>query len=596
MKLLQLFAFLLLFAACNSHDPSASVESDDIHTDTELGTEQGTSPVDQSELMLDPAAMGGRDFTMRMGRGYRGIDNSIWCALRKDPRARTKGLDAAKNHRLVGEKGEVILIPANSLEQLDGRPVRGPIDVRWAFAEGPMDFVVMRAPTVSDNTLLGSGGSFFLEAMQEGEPLRIKPGRDWVVRMPTEPSPLFPEAAMRIFSGVRGSSGDVEWTLEPQERIEMQPLTFSYYGIAQKDLPGRAWFARIDSLARLYPERNNTVVAPSPELAMGRDKARIARMALALYDDPRYEGTYVCSLPFMERLALLAKGIFAHARTGGTTHWIDERGANDHIIAALEVYAAHADGPLHIADSIVRQRIDRADAIIGTTPGSSGLRIKELREAHVKYAEQHLGLPIVINDRGVDLDSADAFDRLMARGLTMREADALLDEHAARNSSIGGVRPDDDLMADGAEAQRLRNGRLAVVRKRAVNTVRFSTFGYINCDRFLRKDVSTYVDLIVTLGGDELNDEDVQLLIPSVNGCIRLQRDSRLRAYRLPPQFYGLPIGLVAHALVVGERDGRTHFDLQHLNVSRSMSFRLDPKAGTMDELARRVGALGVGA
>ncbi|MBK8226167.1 MAG: hypothetical protein IPK70_03195 [Flavobacteriales bacterium] len=590
MERLIPIALLLMTAACGTAvQENGSIVRTDAPAQS-VGVEASERNLVKAEGVAESST--GQGLVGSIANAYSGIDDSLWRALLRDPRAGASGLDPARNHRLVGERGEVVLIPANSLEHDDGSLATGPVEVRWAFAERPVDFVMMRAPTVSGNALLGSGGSFFLEAMQQGKPLRIKEGLDWVVRMPAEPVALFPDKPMRHFSGRRGADGEVTWTLEPQERIEMEPVTYTYFTIPQKDLPGRSYFARIDSLAKRYPERNNAVTAPSAELAMGRDKALIARMALAFYDEPRYEGTFVCSLPFMERLALLSKGVFSHTRSVGNTHWVEERGANEHIIDALEAYAAHAGSELYRADAEARARIDRADAIVGTTPGRSGLHIQELRQAHAKYAEHHLGLPVVIDDRGIDLDRSDAFDLLVARGLPMREADELLADHASRKTLAGGVRRNGPIEDADLGTERLKDGRMAVVRKRAVNTVRFSNFGYINCDRFLREEVSTPVEVLVLLGGDELKDEDVHLLLPSVNGCIRLQRDAGARVYRLPPQFYGLPIGQVAQAMVVGERDGRTHYDLVPVSIERRMSLRLEPRPGTLDELAQRVGAL----
>lgn len=582
MKTLTLCALCLLLSSCGQ-----------IAAPTTENQQAATQPFssnaqDTSRLSADPQT---QPMLTRSGRA-KGRDSNPQRAFERTNQAKAHGIDPTKNHRLVGTKGEVVLIPANSLRRLDGSQPTGPINVSWQFAQDPLDFMLMRAPTMSANALLGSGGSFFLEASENGNPLRIADGTEWTVRMPADPVTLFTQAPMRFFSGARNSQGEVEWTIVPEKRIEIEPITYKYFAMAQRDLPGRARFARIDSLARAYPEKNNVVVAPTADLAVGHDKAAIARRALAFYDDPRYADTYVCSLPFMQRLALLTGNIFGQVRSVGTTHYVDERGANNHILWALDVYAEHAGEALFIADAIVGERMGELDAIVGTTPGSTGIGIKALREARATWAEQHLEKPVTIDDQGVDLDSPAAFDALVGSGLSLDSADALMRNHEDRKRAVVGIvqlQPmlrEDEQWVD-QNRTKLANGRMGVVKSRTINAVRFTEFGAINCDRFLREDLCTSIDVFVTLDGPELQDEDVQMLFPSINGCIPLRRDPRMRAYRLPDRFYGLPLGLQAHVVVVGKADGDVRWAMQTVQVSRNMGLRLEPTPGNLDDLCK---------
>lgn len=584
MKALTLCALCLLLCSCGQ-----------IAAPTTANQQAATLPFtsnaqDTSRLRADPRT---QPMLTSSGRAKgRGTDPQS--AFGRTTQAKAHGIDPRKNHRLVGTKGEVVLIPANSLRRLDGSQPTGPIKVSWQFAQDPLDFMLMRAPTMSANALLGSGGSFFLEASENGNPLRIADGTEWTVRMPADPVTLFPQAPMRFFSGTRNNQGEVEWTIVPEKRIETEPITYKYFAMGQNELRGRERFARIDSLARAYPEKNNVVVAPTADLAIGHDKAAIARKALAFYDDPRYADTYVCSLPFMQRLALLTRNIFGQVRSVGTTHYVDERGANNHILWALDVYAEHAGEALFIADAIVAERMGKLDAIVGTTPGSTGIGIKTLREARATWAEQHLEKPVTIDDQGVDLDGPNAFDVLVASGLTMDAADALLCNHEERKRAVADVVQQMPALGEGEQwtdqnKVKLANGRMGVVKTRTINTVRFSTFGAINCDRFLREEISTAVDVFVTLAGPELEDEDVQLLLPDVNGCIALRRDSRLRAYRLPDRFFGLPLGIEAHVVAIGKSNGNVYYAKQTVRVSRDMDLRLDPMPGNLDDLCKQL-------
>lgn len=574
-------------------DPSGPSGTEGTNADNTLIE---TPAMSDSSPMTAPMQVsnGANDNTRSFATSVSGT--SSWTTSWSDPRRTANGLDPKLNHRLIGCGGESVLMPANSLLRADGTSATGPVEISWAFAATPFDFFAMGAPTVSDNALLGSGGSFYLNATENGKPLRIADGKPWVASMPAEPATLFPQATMRYFSGDRTPNGDVEWSLVPEELIEIEPVRYRYFAIAQEQMPGRAYFERIDSLARKYPETNNVVHAPSAELAIGRAKTAIARMALSFYRDPRYAGTYVCSLPFVERLALLTKTIYCHVRSSGEVHYIDERGSNDHILRTLKTYADHAGEHLFMADAVLKDDMDRLDAIDGTTPGVTGIHIAELRAACDRFMEQHLELPITIDDHGVDLDLPDAYDFLVRTGLSLEEASNILTDHEDRRTSLGGVIRDKEQVGNdllSLETIHLEDGRMAVVRKRQVNTVRFSNFGYVNCDRFLRQDISNYVDVFVTIEGDALEDENVCLFFPSINGMMNLQRDLSVRAYRLPTRFFGLPLGLEAHVMVIGKDGDEYHYAFKEVRVERMMNLRLRPMPGSMEAACDHMKAIG---
>lgn len=578
---------LVLFA-CQSDAPTdTSVALPETETSTELSA-QATSTATDSSLAATPT--GSWDFTRVAA--HRADRPSLVESL--------PGIDIALNHRITGPRGETILIPANSLVDEQGNTVRGTVQVTWSAALTMGEIFTMRAPTVSDGQLLGSGGSIYLEAEQDGRLLRIKDGMEWKVTVPSEPITLFPEAPMRVFNGQR-RRGVVEWSLNKEERIETVPLTYKYFAVDQRDLLGRAHFARMDSLARLYPVReNNSVLAPSAELAIGRDKARIAQLALPFYTDPRYKDTYVCSLPFLARMRALTEHIFGLGRTVDGVHYIDERaGANQYIIDILALYRDNADMPMRVPDRLALELLQKLDAINPKTPSTSAIHMRKLRVAYKEFVAQDLGDPIVIDERGVDLEAPDAFDQLVRGGLSLEAASRTLEEATDRRTCIDGLKQRSivDPVSDGTVTeqwtQELPDGRLAVVRKRQTYSVRFTgAFGYINCDRFIGPDLTRPTDVFVTLDGPELANERVTMFFPSINGCMELTRDADARIYRLPFNLNRLPHGQPMALVVVGRNADGYAYHLQQGTIASRVSMRLSPRSGDMDALLEQLAGI----
>ncbi len=508
------------------------------------------------------------------------------------------GIDIDINQRITGPRGETILIPANSLVDAQGNTVRGKVQVNWTAALTLDELFAMKAPTVADGTLLGSGGSIYLAAEQEGRPLRIKEGMDWKVSIPSEPVTLFPKQTMKVFTGER-KRDEVTWSLAPGERIETIPISYKYFLLDQADMIGAAHFARIDSLAHTYPAReNNSVVAPRPELAIGRDKAAIAQLVLPLYTDPKYSKTYVCTLPFLSRLGVLTEHIFGLKNSVNGVHYIDERsGANQYIIDILKLYTQHADEAMRVPDVMAAEMLARSEMIGPTTPSTSAIHIRKLREVYKDFIAQDLGLPIVIDDHGVDLDAPDAFDQLVRRGLSLEKASLILEEATDRRTCINGmkektiVEPVDDGTVTETWVRELPDGRRAVVRKRQTYTVRFSGGfnNFINCDRFIGNEYTAPTDVVVSLQGPELSHERVSMFFPSINGYLELQRGADTRIYRLPSNIVRLPHGQPIAMLVVGQNANGYAYQLLEGTVDYKVEMSLEPKNGDMDELTERL-------
>ncbi|MBX7224550.1 MAG: hypothetical protein K1X55_00840 [Chitinophagales bacterium] len=127
-------------------------------------------------------------------------------------------VDAASYSSVIGKKGTVITILPNILQHQDGSPVTGnvKIELKEVFDKG--DMVKSNIPTMSNGRLLISQGEFYINATQNGESLKIKPGNQIDIYVPNFTN----ENSTMVF---RGDSIPNDSTPDPTDSIIVwQPL------------------------------------------------------------------------------------------------------------------------------------------------------------------------------------------------------------------------------------------------------------------------------------------------------------------------------------------------------------------------------------
>lgn len=119
---------------------------------------------------------------------------------------------------VIGKKGTIITIPANILQHQDGSPVSGNVKVELKEVFDKGDMVKSNIPTMSNGRLLVSQGEFYINATQNGESLKIKPGNQIDIYVPNFSN----ESSTMVF---RGDSIPNDSTPDPTDSIIVwQPL------------------------------------------------------------------------------------------------------------------------------------------------------------------------------------------------------------------------------------------------------------------------------------------------------------------------------------------------------------------------------------
>jgi hypothetical protein len=116
---------------------------------------------------------------------------------------------------LFGESGTAIFIESNSFETINGEPVPGPINVSLKEYYDLSDILVQNLSTEAKAKMLETGGMINLEVNWNGEPVKLKQGKEVIIHFPKNES----NKEMQLFSEYSGDQSEndniVKWEEEP---------------------------------------------------------------------------------------------------------------------------------------------------------------------------------------------------------------------------------------------------------------------------------------------------------------------------------------------------------------------------------------------
>jgi len=142
-------------------------------------------------------------------------------------------IDQNTKSNFVLSQGTEVTIPANSFCHLDGTPLtEGNVDVTFKEAFEYLDMVDERLFTQTDDQLLETGGMIYIEASQNGQPVRIKEGKSIELLLPAQEL----KDGMELFTGAEDDNGIIweetgeeitsvkEKPKHPPVRVDLSPL------------------------------------------------------------------------------------------------------------------------------------------------------------------------------------------------------------------------------------------------------------------------------------------------------------------------------------------------------------------------------------
>lgn len=107
---------------------------------------------------------------------------------------------------ITTKKGTAITINTSDLVTTSGKAVTAPVEIKVMEMKNGFDMLAMHSPTISDNRILESGGSWYIDATSNGEAVKLKDGKSFRLESTAEMKPGY-----SLFYGEKTASGIINW-------------------------------------------------------------------------------------------------------------------------------------------------------------------------------------------------------------------------------------------------------------------------------------------------------------------------------------------------------------------------------------------------
>lgn len=108
---------------------------------------------------------------------------------------------------IVGKDGMLIIVPKNAFIDESGKELSGEVELKLVEALGISEMVLYNLHTVSNGSVLESGGMFYTEATIGGSLAKINPIRPFYIEIPTPEK----DPHMKLFQGEVKPDGGINW-------------------------------------------------------------------------------------------------------------------------------------------------------------------------------------------------------------------------------------------------------------------------------------------------------------------------------------------------------------------------------------------------
>jgi hypothetical protein len=126
-------------------------------------------------------------------------------------------INAAQVNQLMGIKGSEITVPASAFMTQSGATVSGSISLSITELYSKKEMLLNKAPSITSSELLLSVGEIKITATQNGQELRLFPGKKITVKMPAGP---FPYNDMKVhYASYDVQSKHLLWQLSATSQV-----------------------------------------------------------------------------------------------------------------------------------------------------------------------------------------------------------------------------------------------------------------------------------------------------------------------------------------------------------------------------------------
>ena len=479
---------------------------------------------------------------------------------------------------IIADKGTEILIPQDCFVDNNGKPVKGKIQIEIIEAFSLSDFITSGLTTLSDSKLLLSNGMLFIDAKSDGNSLQLKDESELTISMPTMAS----NNGFQMFTG-DGKNWQVDSSMLENDYIIPLPLNL------------------------LYPRRYEWLYHCSQGLD---DKIAYYDTTIISYMEPKYENTIIATQEFQDRSHVLMSMMSFMSLFTQEDYYFDKvdcfgREFNYDI---LKIYYNNPSQPLGYLDSIAKttykdyflknkdqiaffcEKVNEHKREYFSNWTDTNYHFdfrKQSLEDWFMYPLSYFPEPTtkelkIINDYGVDLNAANAYEQLVSLNVPLGEINKILEYNFKRQSKIKQLEREKKSIEDKETLSKM------------YETTVFSTktLGWINCDMFYNDPSAGKAEIILADNSEHnLNFIDFSLVIPDMN--VRLMsfpRSNELYSFTKEKGPYTkLPLGRDAIVIGVSIQNDSVFYASQNIKIKDGLKLDINmeyiPKSSLKDSL-----------
>ena len=405
---------------------------------------------------------------------------------------------------IVGKDGMLIIVPENAFIDSTGKELKGKVELKLVEALGLSEMVLYNLHTVSNGSLLESGGMFYTETTIDGSPAKINPERPFYIEIPTPER----DVDMKLFQGEVKLDGGINWvTPKPLEQflvtVPLSELDFLPEGFANEvssNMPflnhETATNELIDSL--YYSLKWEQKTQPPRDVSNAEDTSASDYALVSCGIDPasietikksRFQNSFIATKAFEERVRELHK-----AQNGD---------------ALLKIYIQNLDKDLRVCDALVA---DEADG--------------DIKMAFEEFAKENLGN---IKDAALYSDRLQAYymkKRKELRNIHNRISEQYTQKNAAKLNDIADRR-------DNAYSIWLASLNPSAIRRSSSNVfaTQWASGGWGNIDKYMSPSlIKNGKDVSIEIENESAN-ANVNIWLGEINTYTSLiKNDGKYRA------------------------------------------------------------------
>lgn len=175
-------------------------------------------------LWKSPEGHGNSDDAPIADSTYRALTDTT--GTRLDPLVLT--IDPKRDTTLLTPNGIVLDIPQGAFVDSLGAAITSPVRVTLIEALDPLDIMKAGLSTMSGDTLLETGGMFYLDAQANGKAVEIDPAKPLTAMVPANDR----QDGMQLYQGVKRADGVIDWRDPKPLRKSLVPVditTLNFY-------------------------------------------------------------------------------------------------------------------------------------------------------------------------------------------------------------------------------------------------------------------------------------------------------------------------------------------------------------------------------